>query len=73
MELWLVLGVHQTLGVHGISQARILEWVVMPSSSISFQPRDRNLGCLLRWQADSLPLSHQGSPYKINKGYASQL
>ena len=21
--------------------------------------------CLLHWQADSLPLSHQGSPYKI--------
>ena len=27
--------------VHGISQARILEWVSMPSSRGSFQPRDR--------------------------------
>ena len=27
--------------VHGILQARILEWVVMPSSRGSFQPRDR--------------------------------
>ena len=27
--------------VHGISQARILEWVAMPSSRGSFQPRDR--------------------------------
>ena len=26
--------------VHGIPQARILEWVVMPSSRESFQPRD---------------------------------
>ena len=25
--------------VHGISQARILEWVVMPSSRVSFRPR----------------------------------
>ena len=27
--------------VHGISQARILEWVAMPSSRGSFRPRDR--------------------------------
>ena len=27
--------------VHGISQARILEWVAMPSSRGSSQPRDR--------------------------------
>ena len=27
--------------VHGILQARILEWVVMPSSRESSQPRDR--------------------------------
>ena len=26
--------------VHGILQARILEWVAMPSSRVSFQPRD---------------------------------
>ena len=26
--------------VHGISQARILEWVAIPFSSASFQPRD---------------------------------
>ena len=26
---------------HGISQARILEWVAMPSSRESSQPRDR--------------------------------
>ena len=28
--------------VHGILQARILEWVAMPSSRGSSQPRDRN-------------------------------
>ena len=27
--------------VHGILQARILEWVAMPSSRVSFQPRDQ--------------------------------
>ena len=27
--------------VHGILQARVLEWVAMPSSKESFQPRDR--------------------------------
>ena len=50
--------------VHGISQARILEWVAMPSSKGSSQPRDRThvsfLSCtgkqvLYRWY-------HLGSP-----------
>ena len=44
--------------VHPISQARILEWVAMPSS------RGLNpclLG-LLHWQMGSFPLSHLGSP-----------
>ena len=36
--------------VHGILQARILEWVAMPSSRGSSRPRQ------------SLPLSHWGSP-----------
>ena len=28
--------------VHGIFQARILEWVAIPFSGGSFQPKDRN-------------------------------
>ena len=28
--------------VHGISQARILEWVAIPFSRVSSQPRDQN-------------------------------
>ena len=32
--------------VHGILQARVLEWVVMPSSRRSSQPRDRARGLL---------------------------
>ena len=49
--------------VHGILQARILEWVVVSSSRRSPWPRDEI--CLLRllhWQVDSLSLSHLGSP-----------
>ena len=36
--------------VHGISQARILEWVAMPSSRRSSWPRDRtHVSCTGRW------------------------
>ena len=39
--------------VHGILQARILEWVVMPSSRGSSQPRDQTsvsyVSCIGRW------------------------
>ena len=48
--------------VHEISQARILEWVVVSFSRGSSQPRDQANLCLLHWQEDSLPLSHPGSP-----------
>ena len=43
--------------VHGISQARILEWVAI----IFFQgifPTQESNPRLLHWQVDSLPLSH---------------
>ena len=43
--------------VHGISQARILEWVAMPSSKGSSPPRNQTcVSCLQHWQAGSLPL-----------------
>ena len=46
--------------VHGILQARILEWIAMPSSRGSW-PRDWT--CLsLHWQAGSLPLAPPGKP-----------
>ena len=56
--------------VHGISQARILEWVAISFSrgvgchfllQGIFQTQGSNLH-LLHWQADSLPLSHLESP-----------
>ena len=47
--------------VHGISKARVLEWVAISFSRGIFLTQGLNLH-LLHWQADSLPLSHQGSP-----------
>ena len=49
--------------VHGILQARILEWVAMASSRGSSWPRDRTHVslCLLHWQARSLPLVPPGT------------
>ena len=46
--------------VHGILQARILEWVAFPFSRGSSQPRDRTRSPAL--QADSLPAEPQGKP-----------
>ena len=42
--------------VHGILQARVLEWEAIPSSRGSSGPRERTcISCyLLHWQADSL-------------------
>ena len=42
--------------VHGILQARILEWVAIPSSRGSSQPKDRTHVSYvhLNWQAGSL-------------------
>ena len=50
--------------VHGILQARILEWVAILFSRESFQPRDQTLvsfscvSCIGSWS-----LSHQGIPH----------
>ena len=50
--------------VHGIFPARILEWIMMPSSRASCQP-DPGLEIVSpvfpALQEDSLPLSHQES------------
>ena len=44
----------QESSVRGILQARTLEWVLVPSSRGSSEPRDHLLH-YLHWQADSLP------------------
>ena len=50
--------------VHGVFQARILEWVAISFSRGSFltQGWSPQFLHLLHWQADPLPLTHQGSP-----------
>ena len=48
--------------VHGILQARMLEWAAMPFVLGIFPTQGLNPGfpCLLHWQVDSLALSHVG-------------
>ena len=41
--------------------SRILEWVAISFSGVPSQPRDQT--CISCIQVDSLPLSHQGSPF----------
>ena len=53
--------------VHGILQARILEWVAFSFSRGSSQPRSPAL------QADSLPVDPQGKPKNTGVGSLSLL
>ena len=54
-----------SLRPYGVLQARILEWVAMPSSRGSFRPRIKPTPpASPALQVDSLLLSHQGSPGK---------
>ena len=61
--------------VNGILQAKILQWVgifffreIFPT-----QGSNRNPLCLLRWQADSLPLSQLGTPTEFRADPKSML
>ena len=49
--------------VHGILQARILEWVATNSFPLGIFPTHRSNPHLLHWQADSLLLSQTGKPH----------
>ena len=55
--------------VHGILQARTLEWVAVPSSRGSSQPRGqiRVSFVYLHWQVDSLPLAPPGKPLQLHE------
>ena len=62
--------------VHGILQARILEWVAMPSSKVSSPLRNRTrVSSFLHWQAGFLPPAPPGKSIYIteveSKGYTS--
>ena len=56
--------------VQGILQARILEWIAMPSSRGFSWPRDGTgvSWCLLHWQVGSLPLVPPGKPTLYSPG-----
>ena len=43
--------------IHGVHQARILEWAAMPSSRGSSWPRDGSCVSYLHWLAGSLPVA----------------
>ena len=62
--LWTLLRSPPGSSICGILQARILEWVAMPSSRGSSLTQGSNPGllCLLSWQAGSLPLVPPGEP-----------
>ena len=49
--------------VHGILQATVLEWVAIPFSRGSSQPRDQTQVSLIA--GDSLPAEPQGKPYNF--------
>ena len=49
--------------VHGVLLERILEWIATPFLLQGIFPDQGLNPCLLHWQVDSLPLSHNGSPH----------
>ena len=53
--------------VHGILQARILEWVAFPFSRGTSQPRDQTQVSPTLW-VDSLPAEPQGKPKNSGVG-----
>ena len=55
--------------IHRISQARILEWIAFPSPGELPRPGIKPVSHA--WQADSLPLSHQGSPTINRMGFCN--
>ena len=55
--------------VHGIPQARILEWAAISYSRGPSQTRDgTHVSCLLPWQVGSLPLGPAGRPCSGSHG-----
>ena len=49
--------------VHGIVQARILEWVAMPSRDLPDPGIKARLLCLLHWQAGSISATWEALMY----------
>ena len=72
LTLWTVA--RQVSSVHGILQARMLEWVAMPSSRGSSQPRDRTwvsyISCIGR--CGLYHQRHLGSPGRLGASLVVQ-
>ena len=60
---WLFVAPWTMVSVHGILQARILEWVVIPFSRGSSQPRGQSALDLPYCRQILYHLSHQGRPW----------
>ena len=56
--------------LHGILQSRILEWVAIPFSRGSSQPKDQTQ--VSQMQVDSLPTEPQGKPMERTKDEAKE-
>ena len=57
---------------HGILKPRALEWVMFPPQRVfPIQGSNPRHLCVLGWQADSLPWSHQGSSWSLLKMFQS--
>ena len=54
--------------VHGIFQARILEWIAFPFSRGSSQPRDRTQRVLLMFQAGKRSYVPESLEFQISVG-----
>ena len=61
----------QPYGLYTVHEARILEWVLVPYSRGSSQPRDQTQ--VSHIQADSLPAEPQGKPKNTGMGSLSLL
>ena len=62
-------GLYRPLGssVHGILQARTLEWLLCPPPGALPNPGIEPVSlCLLHWQVGSLPCHHLGSPVPLS-------
>ena len=73
VQLCLTLCDSRDYTVHGILQARILEWVVYPFSRGSSQPRYQTQANFPILQADSLPAEPLGKPKNNGVGSLSLL
>ena len=80
VQLWMTLGTvaHQASLSMGILQAKILEWIAMPSSKGSSQPRDLIQvsciagGLLTVWGTREAQEYWSGNPFSLQRNFSTQ-